>query len=41
MNNSIYSDIVVNDDTIRVYNIQIKLFFRKKDLDYIISEKKK
>ena len=42
MNNScIYSDIVVNDDTIRVYNIHLASnFFQKKDLDYIISAEK-
>ena len=42
MNNScIYSDIVVFDDTIRVYNIHLASnFFQDKDLEYIISAEK-
>ena len=39
MNNScIYSDIVINLDTVRVYNIHLASnFFQKKDFDYLIS----
>ena len=42
MNNScIYSDIVVKDDTMRVYNIHLASnFFQKKDLEHIISAEK-
>ena len=42
MNNScIYSDIIVNNDTIRVYNIHKRSnFFQDKDLNYIISAEK-
>ena len=42
MNNScIYSDIIVKYDTIRVYNIHLHQILQKKDLDYIISLKRK
>ena len=42
MNNScIYSDIVINLDTVRVYNIHLASnFFQDKDLDYLISAEK-
>lgn len=42
MNNScIFSDIVIERDTIRVYNIHLASnFFQRRDLDYIISTEK-
>lgn len=42
MNNScIFSDIVIEKDTIRVYNIHLASnFFQRRDLDYIISTEK-
>ena len=42
MNNScIFSDIVIEKDTIRVYNIHLASnFFQRRDLDYIISIEK-